>query len=104
MEYSKTHPVRPHMPGHKGRPPFDSSYLKNLYAMDITEIEGADSLFESKVIIKKSEDNATSLFKTAGTFYSCGDLIIDTDQKSVSRDGILIELSPKEYSILEYDI
>lgn len=36
------------------------------------------------------------------TSYSCGDLIIDTDQKSVSRDGILIELSPKEYSILEY--
>lgn len=27
------------------------------------------------------------------TSYSCGDLIIDTDQKSVSRDGILIELS-----------
>lgn len=72
MEYSKTHPVRPHMPGHKGRPPFDSSYLKNLYAMDITEIEGADSLFEANGIIKKSEENATSLFKTAGTFYSCG--------------------------------
>ena len=31
-----------------------------------------------------------------------GFAIIDTDQKSVSRDGILIELSPKEYSILEY--
>ena len=72
MEYAKTHPVRPHMPGHKGRPPFDSSYLKNLYAMDITEIEGADSLFEANGIIKKSEENATSLFKTAGTFYSCG--------------------------------
>ena len=36
------------------------------------------------------------------TSYSSRDLIIDSDQKSVSRDGILIELSPKEYSILEY--
>lgn len=71
-KYSKTHPVRPHMPGHKGRPPFDSTYMKNLYAMDITEIEGADSLFEADGIIKESEENATKLFETAGTFYSCG--------------------------------
>lgn len=37
-----------------------------------------------------------------GTTYKCADLIIDTDKKSVTRAGTDIELSPKEYAILEY--
>ena len=31
-------------------------------------------------------------------------MIVDTDKKSVTRQGIPIELSPKEYAILEYMI
>ena len=50
-----------------------------------------------RVIIKRSP-------KEHGTSYQCNDLIVDTDKKSVSRAGISIELSPKEYSILEYMI
>lgn len=71
VNYAKTHSVRPHMPGHKGRPPFAENSLENLYSLDITEIEGADSLFEADGIIAESERNAAELFKTAGTFYSC---------------------------------
>lgn len=37
-----------------------------------------------------------------GTTYECADLLIDTDKKSVTRAGTDIELSPKEYAILEY--
>jgi arginine/lysine/ornithine decarboxylase len=72
IKYAKTHPVRPHMPGHKGRPPFDLPYMESIYAMDITEIKGADSLFEANGIIAESEKNASSLFKTTATYYSCG--------------------------------
>lgn len=50
-----------------------------------------------RVIIKRSP-------KEHGASYQCNDLIVDTDKKSVTRGGILIELSPKEYSILEYMI
>lgn len=37
-----------------------------------------------------------------GTTYECADLLIDTNKKSVTRAGTDIELSPKEYAILEY--
>ena len=50
------------MPGHKGV----GSLCENL---DITEISGADSLFEADGIIAESEKNASDLF-LADTFYS----------------------------------
>lgn len=49
------------MPGHKGR--------GEVERFDLTEIEGADSLYEASGIIKESEDNASALFG-AHTFYS----------------------------------
>ena len=48
-----------------------------------------------RVIIKRSPQEH-------GTTYECADLLIDTDKKSVTRAGTDIELSPKEYAILEY--
>ena len=57
--YSERDILRLHMPGHKGR----------LDKNDITEVEGADSLFEASGIIKQSEENAGQLFG-ADTFYS----------------------------------
>ncbi len=60
--YAAKEPVRLHMPGSKGLE----------YPFDITEIEGADVLYESSGIIRRSEDNAARLFGAAGTCYSCG--------------------------------
>lgn len=57
--YSSRNSVRCHMPGGKSTP------------FDITEIEGADSLFECEGIIKESEKIAASLFGAAKTLYSC---------------------------------
>lgn len=61
--YSEKKPLRAHMPGHKGE-----SFL-GVEHLDITEIKGADSLFEADSIIRESEENAGSLFN-AHTFYS----------------------------------
>ena len=55
-QYNNTSPLRLHMPGHKG-----SSAL-GLEHLDITEIEGADSLFYASGIIRESETNAGQLF------------------------------------------
>ena len=52
------------MPGHKGRGPLGCEEL------DITEIAGADELYEAEGIIAQSEANATQLFGTARTYYS----------------------------------
>lgn len=59
--YIKKGPLRLHMPGHKG--------ACNETCADITEVAGADSLFEASGIIAESERNASELFG-ANTFYS----------------------------------
>ena len=49
--YADTDPLRLHMPGHKGE------CLTGFEKYDITEIPGADSLYEAKGIIRESEKN-----------------------------------------------
>lgn len=63
-KYISENMIRLHMPGHKG-----VSYL-GIEPFDITEIKGADSLFEADSIIKKSEKNASLLFDSDATYYS----------------------------------
>ncbi|MBR2338591.1 MAG: aminotransferase class V-fold PLP-dependent enzyme [Clostridia bacterium] len=55
--------LRLHMPGHKG------ISLLGMEPRDITEIDGADSLYEAGGIIRESEGNAGRLFG-CHTFYS----------------------------------
>ena len=62
--YTKKNIARLHMPGHKG-----SSFL-GCESLDITEVHGADSLYEAEGIIAESEANATKLFGTGRTLYS----------------------------------
>lgn len=61
--YAAGSAVRLHMPGHKGQGPLGCETL------DITEITGADSLYEADGIIRESEENAGRLFGCP-TFYS----------------------------------
>lgn len=61
--YQEKSPVRMHMPGHKG------AGILGFEGMDLTEIYGADELFEAEGIIKESEQNASSLFGCP-TYYS----------------------------------
>lgn len=60
--YAKSDTVRLHMPGGKGLD----------YPNDITEIAGADELYDCTGIIRESECNAAALFGAADTCYSCG--------------------------------
>lgn len=69
--YAKSGTVRAHMPGHKGRSPAECGF-GSAFPYDITEINGADSLYEASGVIAESEKNAASLFGTAATFYSAG--------------------------------
>ncbi len=86
-QYINRDPVRLHMPGHKGRlgPPA----LQQAAALDLTEIPGADSLFEADGIIAQSEKNAASLFGTAATLYSCAGstLCIQTMLMLMKQEG-----------------
>ena len=62
--YATSGMARLHMPGHKGRGPLGCE------AWDLTEISGADSLYEASGVIAESEENAAALFGSAATFYS----------------------------------
>ena len=61
-KYAASDAIRLHMPGHKG--------VGGVESHDITEIEGADVLYHADGIIKKSEENAASLFGSGRTLYS----------------------------------
>lgn len=62
-DYCESGALRLHMPGHKGR------NLLGWECYDLTEMTGADSLYEASGIIRESEENAGRLFG-AHTFYS----------------------------------
>lgn len=69
-EYSSSEYSRFHMPGHKGITYSENSETNLPYILDITEIKGADSLYEASGIIAKSEQIASDLFGTSATFFS----------------------------------
>ena len=62
--YADSGMVRAHVPGHKGKP------FLGCEALDITEIQGADSLYEADGIIRCSESCAGELFGSGRTVYS----------------------------------
>ena len=61
--YGEGNTLRMHMPGHKGKGPL------GVEGLDLTEIRGADSLYEAEGIIRESEENASKLFGCP-TYYS----------------------------------
>lgn len=63
QNYKNKNATRMHMPGHKGM------CVLGCEDIDITEIDGADSLYNANGIIASSEQNASNLFG-AHTFYS----------------------------------
>lgn len=63
-KYNSENKFRLHMPGHKG-----NGFL-GIENLDITEIEGADVLYNSNGIIAESQKNTSLLFDTKKTLYS----------------------------------
>lgn len=63
-KYADSNSLRLHMPGHKG------NEVLGCEKYDITEIDGADVLYNANGIIAESQKNATELFGTKATFYS----------------------------------
>ena len=63
-DYGQREGIRLHMPGHKGR------VLTGPEPEDITEIAGADELYHSRGVIRRSEENAAALFGAGRTVYS----------------------------------
>ncbi len=65
-DYAEKRGVRAHMPGHKGK-----AFL-GWEPYDLTEIKGADSLYEASGVIAESQRIASALFGSGATLYSAG--------------------------------
>ena len=65
QNYKRDDNIRLHMPGHKGEG------FMGVEGIDITEVDGADVLYSASGIIEESQNNASSLFSTEMTLYSC---------------------------------
>ncbi|MBP3361843.1 MAG: aminotransferase class I/II-fold pyridoxal phosphate-dependent enzyme [Clostridia bacterium] len=63
-KYAEGNTLRAHMPGHKGHERLGCEKC------DITEIAGADSLYDADGIILESEKNTSSLFGSGASFFS----------------------------------
>lgn len=64
-DYVNQNNLRLHMPGHKGK------NILGFEQLDITEIAGADVLYSADGIIGQSQKNASMLFGSQKTVYSC---------------------------------
>ena len=81
-----------HMPGHKRRLADDET-LREIYALDITEIPGFDDLHNAEGIIKEAEDRAARLFGSDETHFlvngsTCG--ILSAIVGTVSKGDTVI--------------
>ena len=70
QSYAASGTIRAHMPGHKGK--CIQPFPENAYAWDITEIDGADSLFEADGILRDSERQTTAIWGSGDCCYSAG--------------------------------
>lgn len=71
--YATSGTSRFHMPGHKGEPPESfPAFLRSACPFDLTEIKGADELYEPDGIIAQSEQAAAALYGSGWTAFSAG--------------------------------
>ncbi len=61
-----------HMPGHKGKAIYGrfgyDSFLDNIMDCDITEINGADNLFQAEGILKEAQENYSRLYDSKQSY------------------------------------
>lgn len=66
LKHAAKNPISFHMPGHKGSAFYKrfgySEFLENIMDCDVTEIPGADNLFQTEGIIKEAQDRYAKLY------------------------------------------
>lgn len=97
LNHKEKHPVSFHMPGHKGSAIYREhgygEFLDSIMDCDITEIPGADNLYQTEGILKDTMERYRSLYQTKESYLlingSSGGLIAAI-LASVPRGGKLV--------------
>lgn len=72
-KYRKSAVSRLHMPGHKGRQAMKNGLWEQIpFELDITEIRGADALYEAEGIIGESEQITAEIYGVQNSCFSAG--------------------------------
>ncbi len=71
-QYQAQQTLRLHMPGHKGKAASCTAPLDAACGWDITEIAGADSLFEADGILLQGEAATAAVYQSGGCCWSAG--------------------------------
>lgn len=97
LQHKDCKPISFHMPGHKGSAIYKTfgyeEFLKHIMDCDITEIDGADNLFQAESIIKDTMNRYKELYEVRKSYLlvngtSCG--LISAILASVKSEGKLI--------------
>jgi len=72
INHAKENPISFHMPGHKGSAIFKRfgfhEFLENFMDCDITEIVGADNLFQTEGILKEAQESYEELYDSKKSY------------------------------------
>lgn len=71
-DYAESRTIRAHMPGHKGRAVSEIPLPTDVFSWDITEIDGADSLFEADGILLAAERHTADVYGSPACCWSAG--------------------------------
>ncbi len=87
-EYAAKFGGRLHMPGHKGLADFYPEPYRSILPYDITEIQGADALYEAEGIIGQSEEVAARCYGVKVTCFSAGGSTLSIQAMVAMASGI----------------
>lgn len=72
IEHKNKKPISYHMPGHKGSEIYKrmgyEEFLNNIMECDVTEISGADNLFQAEGILKETQDIYSELYGAKSSY------------------------------------
>lgn len=72
LEHAKINPISFHMPGHKGSALYRrcgfGEFLDNIFDCDVTEIRGADNLFQAEGILKEAQERYADLYEVKKSY------------------------------------
>ena len=66
-KYKDQHPIRFHVPGHKGRT--ENPFFSSIFPYDVTEITGLDDLHHPEEAILEAQQLAAGVFDADETFF-----------------------------------
>ena len=71
-KFTKKEKISMHIPGHKGGRGIGAYFAKNIFKLDLTELDGTDNLQNPTGILKSAQNNTAGIFGAGQTHFLTG--------------------------------